>query len=471
MSDLKRFAKSSGIYFLGSILSKFIAFFMLPIYTKYLSPAEFGEYDLNLAYMQFFISFFFLDIYIGIMKFLLDSNLKETENYKEKVIFSGFFIFFISTLVYFLFFHLFMQIYDIKFKYIILCLGLSLILQSIYGYICRSYGNNLIFVISGITNSVLYAITSFILLYKFNFGYEALFLGALFGNLIAIFVMECRVKVIKKIKLALFDFTFFKRLLYYSLPLCLNSLSFWFAAVYGRSVIANKLSYADNGYYTIALKFAMIISLVAMCFKLGWQEVSFSKDIKKQNNSIFYSRACNEYLKFMLLSVAVLLPVIKIIFPFFINSAFDEALIYIPLTLLGAIVFGFSEFLMSIINTINKNKYLFIATACGATLNIILLYLFIYKFKVFAVAFSYIICYSFVCFIMILAINKTFKLNIKMLNIMLYLFILLIQSYVMVKCDNYANIISFITICLLFLFFYKNEINIIISKSKQRLSR
>ena len=471
MSDLKRFLKSSGIYFLGSILSKLIAFFMLPIYTRYLSPAEFGEYDLNIAYMQFFTSFFFLDIYIGMMKFLLDSNLKETGNYKEKVLFSGFFIFFISTLIYFLFFYIFMQIYDIKFKFMLLCLGVSLILQNIYGYICRSYGNNLAFVLSGVVNSILYAMASFIMLYKFDFGYEALFLGALLGNLVAIFVMECRVKVIKKIKLALFDFTFFKRLLYYSLPLCLNSLSYWFAAVYGRSVIANKLSYADNGYYTIALKFALIISLVAMCFKLGWQEVSFSKDLKKQNNSIFYSRACNEYLKFMLLSVAVLLPIIKIIFPFFINSSFNEALIYIPLTLLGAIAFGFSEFLMSIINTINKNRYLFIATACGAILNIILLYLFIYKFRVFAVAFSYIMCYSLVCFIMVLVINKTFKMNIKVLNIMLYLFILLIQSFIMIKCDNYANIISFIVICLLFLFFYKNEINIIISKSKQRLAR
>lgn len=471
MSDLKRFIKSSGIYFLGSILSKLIAFFMLPIYTKYLSPAEFGEYDLNLVYMQFFTSFFFLDIYIGIMKFLLDSNLKETENYKEKVLFSGFFIFFISTLVYFLFFYLFMQIYDIKFKYIILCLGLSLILQSIYGYICRSYGKNSVFVISGVINSILYAITSFILLYKFNFGYEALFLGALFGNLVAILLMELSVKVIKKVKFALFDFTFFKKLFYYSLPLCLNSLSYWFAAVYGRSVITNKLSYADNGYYTIALKFAMIISLVAMCFKLGWQEVSFSKDLKKQNNSIFYSRACNEYLKFMLLSVAILLPVINIIFPFFINSAFNEALIYIPLTLLGAIVFGFSEFLMSIINTINKNKFLFIATASGAILNIILLYIFIYKFRVFAVAFSYIVCYALVCFIMVLVINRSFKLNIKVLNILFYLFILLIQSYIMVKCEIVLNIISFFGICLFFLLFYKNEVKIILPRLRERLVR
>ena len=441
---------------------------MLPIYTKYLSPAEFGEYDLSLAYMQFFTSFFFLDIYIGIMKFLLDLNLKEVENYKEKVLFSGISIFFISTLIYSLFFYIFMQIYDIKFKLIILFLGIFLTLQIVYGYICRAYGKNSVFVISGVVSSILYAIVSFTLLYKFNFGYKALFLGALLGNLVAIFVMECRVKVIKKIKFALFDFVFFKKLLYYSLPLCLNSLSYWFAAIYGRSVIANKLSYADNGYYAIALKFALIISLVTTCFKFAWQEVSFSKDLKKQNNSIFYSRACNEYLKFMLLSVAVLLPIIKIIFPFFINSAFNEALIYIPFTIFGAVVFGFSEFLMSIINTINKNKYLFIATACGAILNIILLYLFIYKFRVFAVAFSYIMCYSLVCFIMVLVINKTFKLNIKVLDIMFYLLILLIQSFIMIKCDNYTNIISFIVVCLLFLFFYKNETSIIILKLKQR---
>lgn len=469
MNDLKRFIKSSGIYFLGSILGKLIAFFMLPIYTKYLSPSQFGEYDLSLAYMQFFISFFFLDIYIGIMKFLLDPSFSKIKNYKEKVLFSGFFIFFISTIFYFLFFYIFMQIYEIKFKIILIFLGLSLNLQGVYGYICRAYNKNSVFVISGVINSILYAIISFILLGFFEFGYEALFLGALFGNLFAILIMENSINVIKKVNLALFDFLFFKKLFFYSLPLCLNSLSYWFAAVYGRSVIANKLSYIDNGYYAISLKFAMIMSLAAMCFKLGWQEISFSKDLKSQNNSVFYSRACNEYLKFMLLSIILLLPIIKIIFPFFVNNTFNEAIIYIPIVLLGAIVFGFSEFLMSIINTINKNKFLFIATASGAILNVILLHSFIYNFKVFATAFSYFLSYSLVCFIMVLIINKSFNLHIKMLNLLFYLLIFCIQTYIVLNFDIFYNIISFFIIFLLCLLFYKNEIKIILPTIKQRL--
>lgn len=471
MNDLKKFIKSSGIYFLGSILSKLIAFFMLPIYTRYLNPSQFGEYDVSLAYMQFFISFFFLDIYIGIMKFLLDPSFLKIKNYKEKVLFSGFFIFFISTIFYFLFFYIFMQIYDIEFKIIIIFLGLSLNLQGVYGYICRAYSKNLVFVISGVINSILYAIISFILLKFFNFGYEALFLGALIGNLFAILIMEKSINVIKKIKPVFFDFTFFKKLFFYSLPLCLNSLSYWFAAVYGRSVIANKLSYIDNGYYAIALRFAMIMSLVAMCFKLGWQEISFSKDLKNQNNSVFYSRACSEYLKFMLLSIILLLPIIKIIFPFFVNNAFNEAIIYIPIILLGTIVFGFSEFLMSIINTINKNKFLFVATASGAILNIILLHSFVYQFRVFAVAFSYFMSYALVCFIMVLIINKSFNLNIKMLNLLFYLLLFCIQTYIMLNFNIYTNIISFFIVFLLCLLFYKNEIKIIFSKAKQRLER
>lgn len=458
MSDLKRFIKSSGIYFIGSILSRLIAFFMLPIYTKYLSPAEFGEYDLNLAYMQFFISFFFLDIYIGIMKFLLDPNLKEIENYKEKVLFSGFFIFFISAIFYFIFFYFFMQIYNIRFKVFLLLLGFVLSLQEVYSYICRAYKQNLVYVVSGCLIAILYASFSFIFLYFCNFGYEALILGAILSNISGIFFTEYNLKIFVKIKSACLDFIFFRKLLYFSLPFCLNALCYWFLAIYGRIMIANELSYEENGYYAIALKFGMVLSLITLCFKFAWQEISFSKNINKQNNSLYYSQACNEYLKFLVLSVVISLPIIKIIFPFFVDSTFYKSIIYIPFVLVGIIIFSFSEFLISIINTINKNKFLFIATMTGAITNIILLNIFIHKFKVFTVACSYIICYTIVCVFLIYIINIFFKIKINKINVFIYTFILFIQGFIMVKFSFMINFFSFIVSVLLFLFFYRKEI-------------
>ena len=45
MKDLWRFIKSSGIYFVGTVLTKLISFLLLPLYTSYISPADYGTYD------------------------------------------------------------------------------------------------------------------------------------------------------------------------------------------------------------------------------------------------------------------------------------------------------------------------------------------------------------------------------------------------------------------------------------------
>ena len=72
MKDFIKFIKSSGIYFFGNILTKLISFLLLPIYTKFINPTDYGTYDLMIAYITFFTSVLFLDIWSGIMRFMFD---------------------------------------------------------------------------------------------------------------------------------------------------------------------------------------------------------------------------------------------------------------------------------------------------------------------------------------------------------------------------------------------------------------
>ena len=97
MKDFIKFIKSSGIYFFGNILTKLISFLLLPIYTKFINPTDYGTYDLMIAYITFFTSVLFLDIWSGIMRFMFDYDKVED---KYKSIFTGSSIFIISTGLY-----------------------------------------------------------------------------------------------------------------------------------------------------------------------------------------------------------------------------------------------------------------------------------------------------------------------------------------------------------------------------------
>lgn len=76
MKELKRLITTTGIYFLGTVGTKLISFLLLPLYTAYIIPSQYGQYDVNINYALLFASICFLDIWTGIMKFMFE--------YKEK---------------------------------------------------------------------------------------------------------------------------------------------------------------------------------------------------------------------------------------------------------------------------------------------------------------------------------------------------------------------------------------------------
>ena len=42
-SSVVKFIQTSGIFLVGNVLSKAIVFFLLPLYTAYIAPADYGD--------------------------------------------------------------------------------------------------------------------------------------------------------------------------------------------------------------------------------------------------------------------------------------------------------------------------------------------------------------------------------------------------------------------------------------------
>lgn len=468
MSDLKKFIKSTGIYFLGNVLAKLIAFIMLPIYTRYISPNDFGAYDLSMVYINFFTAVFFLDIWIGVMRFFFD--FKE-QKLKDGVIFSGMLIFAASVMISAIFFFIFAFYEGIEYKLILFMVGILLNIVTFYSYVCRTLGENKIFVIGGVVAALTVAVSNTIMLVFLNFGYESIYLASIFGGIINILIMESRVKILKKISFSNFNFTIFKQLLFFSFPLCLNSLSYWFAAVYGRMMIAKELSLVDNGIYAVALRFGAFVQILMQCFNMAWQEVSFAKtNFTKKQMGEFYSQSTNEYIKFMILGIAILLPCIKMIFAIVIGKEYEASIEYIPLVLIGIVIYGISLFLMSIMNSIKATKYMFLSNFLGAICNVVLLHCFIIEYKVYAVATIYAITYLVVCAVKIIIINRHFKLSLNF-DMMIIFFILYgFVGYLFIKFDYLVNLVTLTTMCSLFIIVYRNMIKLAVIKIKNKIN-
>jgi O-antigen/teichoic acid export membrane protein len=73
-AQIKRLAKHSAIYGLGGIVSRVIALFLLPLYTRYLTPADYGAIETLLALAAVLVTVLRLGISSAFFRFYFDAT-------------------------------------------------------------------------------------------------------------------------------------------------------------------------------------------------------------------------------------------------------------------------------------------------------------------------------------------------------------------------------------------------------------
>lgn len=455
MNSITKFIKSSFIFFIGNLLCRAISFFLLPIYTKYIPTAEYGYYDLSITYLTIITSILFCDIWSSVMRFMLEK--KETD-YKYKSILSGFLIFLASTSVYIIIGILLSIFVHIDYLFLIMLYGLTLNLQNMYSFIARGFGKNADFAISGIINTLLMSIGSIIMIVACKMDFSALYIAGIIGNIAQVLYLEYKVKLLKNIKWKYFEKTLLKQMVKYTLPLCINSVSFWLLTSFNRVIISHVMTIADNGIYAVGNKFAVLITLVTTCFTLAWQEMSFARKIDDENNGKFYSKACNLYIKFLGIGVTLLIPVVLLIFPILVDASYEDAKNILPLFLVATTVNAFSNFIGNIFYAIKDTKNIFISSVISSILNVILCYPLVKILGLNGATLSMLISFTVNILIRYKILNKKIHLVIDWKTILGLCFLISLSSLLYATENILVNTIWIIVLCVITYIIFKNLI-------------
>ncbi|MCV3325611.1 lipopolysaccharide biosynthesis protein [Pediococcus pentosaceus] len=453
MKNLIKFLKTSGIYLIGNVLTKAVAFIMLPIYTKYLSPTDYGTYDVNIAYITFLSSVLFLDIWSGMMRYMFD--FRDIDG-KKRPMLSGIIIFIMSTGVYALFTFSLGEVMNIQYLFWVFLYGLMMNLQQLFSYIIRGIGKNALFASAGLIGSIVTMLSNILFIAVYHAGYEFLYVSSILGSLFNILILMCGFNVLKLFNKENFDKGLTYEIFLFSLPLTINSVAWWFLTAFNRVMISNTLSVAENGIYAVANKFTSIMQLVDQAFQMAWQEISFEKGGSKDTNKgKFFSNAINEYIKFMSLGVAILLPLVRIVFPYFVDKSFNNALQIIPLALVATLFSSISSFLGGTITAIKQNKYLFTTTLSGTFINIIVIFFTIHTIGVQAASLSLGIGFLVVDIRRYILLKRHIELTFKFKQMLLIYVLLLGSSLIFIFGNILLNFATFLGLIIFTLFLYK----------------
>ncbi len=429
MKSFIKFAKTSGIYFFGTVLAKLVTMLLLRVYTEYIPAEDMGTYNVSINYVTFLCSVLYLDIWSGILRYFYDYHTPEGQ---KKPINCGFAIFGISTAA------------------------------------SRAYGKNVLYASAGLLNSFVTAALNVVLIVGLHMDYSALYLAGCVGYLSNILLVGAGVKIWTLIRPSAFEKPLFVRMLRFSLPLCVNSAAYWFLTSYNSVAVSRMMGMEANGLYAVAIRFGSFISLFTSCFTMAWQEVSYAKEAEsKESLSQFYSSAVNAYLRFMGMGAAILLPFIWLIFPLMIADGYSEARNMVPLYILATIASSVSGFLGNIFTAMKKNGLLFYTTVAGSVVNILGVHFLIPRFGVQGASAALFLGFLTIIVFRILLLWNEVSIRIDVRFLLLLAVALAVACGIYFYGDLKMNAVFFPTAIVLFLLSFREMIGNLLRKIRK----
>lgn len=362
-----RFLKNSGIFLIGSILSRLITFLLLPVYTRYIPTRDFGYFDASLVLMTVVTESVFLNIWVVLLRRLKDENGRGMGE-----VYPGIVLFGLSTLVYLGLGVVGWLVFDFRYYWLIIAFGFVQALSYVYKHIARGLGRNIDFAISGIIAALTTLASNLLFLVVFRWDFGSLYVASILALLADTLYLELRIGIARQIIAARVRRHLWRAVYWLArlaLPVGLNAIVYWLVNSVNRIVIIQVLGEEANGEFAVAFRFGAIISLVIMALTYAWQDIAFGKSAR---DGVFFGKAAGGYAGALLFGLALLLPAVSILFPLAVDAAYGGAYVVTPLTLAVATISGYSNFLVNIFYAIEQNKQTLWAILIAGVTNTVL---------------------------------------------------------------------------------------------------
>lgn len=442
---LKSFFKNSLTYNIGNILTLGIALFLLPIYTKYLSPEEFGTIDLFYVIGTFINLTIALEISQGLARYYQDAiKQKEKKEYTSTAFWFTVLVYLIFFFLCFLFSESFTSwlLLDKNKKYIFLLATLAISTLGIFVFTWNQLKWQIQPKESVITSLiyffVLASVTVYLLVVK-GFKVESIFIGQITGNITASLVAYF---YSRKSYGFIFSTSKFKKMVSYSAPLVLSSIGLVIAVNIDRIAIKDLLGLEELGIYGVAYRFAAVAGLIMIGFQESLTPLIF-KNYKRKKTPSDISKIFNIFIIFASLAVAGSILFSKEIVILFTTEIFYSSANLITLLILS--VFFSNIFIFTPgLSIAKKTKLISVIAIFGAIINTILNYTLIPIFGLSGAAYATLI--SSMCgFLLYLYLsNKHYPIPFQFNLILISFFIVLITSYGFLNLFNEINLKSII---------------------------
>ena len=405
MERLKKLLSNTAILGAGTFVSKVLVFLLMPLYTAYLSNAEFGVADILMQTANLIIPIAVIGISDGLFRFTIDAD---PSNRKQ--------IFTVSVIT--------LLIGMLPLALLIQICGFFSVYQGyvwlVFFYICaanlhlivanyvRGCDKTKTFALQGIINTALVIIFNVLFLVVFDMGVTGYLLSVVLADLLVSIGLIIFCRLYKDLAFKGIDKTLVKSLLKFSIPYIPLTLMWTITSVSDRFVILATLgedATAINGLYAAAYKLPTLITIAGGIFMKAWHISSVSENDEKER-SAFFGNVYKNYLCLMFAGGACLIALSKLFTKILLADSYYSSWQYVPILAIAMIFSTFTEFLGSVYFVHKRSTRSLVTAAVGAITNIVLNFALIPFWGASGAAIATAVCYALVFLIRMIDTQK-----------------------------------------------------------------
>lgn len=448
-SKYKKLIKDTFIFALGSVGSKLILFFLVPLYTNFLSKEEYGTADLIFTVCQLIIPFVGVVFHEAVTRFGLSKNEKQ-----EDVLLCGLIVWAVAAVVAVLITPLIGLYTSIaKWKWHICLYVIVNVIMTIELCYIKAKEQNKLYAVMSVLQTLVMALTNVLFIVIIPLGVDGYVWANILGNLAAALGFFLFGKLWRDIKVAHFSSDLLKRMAVYSAPLILTNVSWWVIYSANKIVVEAVLGAAVLGLYTAASKIPALINVVISIFQQSWG-ISSVKEVESSNDSEFYSNIFNV---FSFIAFAMSIGLILIIKPFmtlYVGAEFVESWRYVPILLASATFSAISSYFVSMYAALKKSVNNMITTLIGALLNLGICLLLVKEIGIWAAVIGTFAAYFVMAIARMVDVKRYLKIKVDLPRLILNTVILITEA-VLVSFEIRIYLVSSVALVLFLLVNFK----------------
>ena len=427
MNQKKQLMKNTIIIAIGKLSTQIISYLLLPLYTSQLDPSEYGNYDFICTLSVFLCPIITLLMEESMFRYLIDADSKVQ---RKKIITQTIIYTFFGTVLFTIIAALIMGFgtdYTPMYITAIITFVISNILIGLSNALSRGLGKIKLYSVSNFILGISTIILNIVFILALNAGAEGLLWANTIANAFTAIVILGILKLPKYI--GKIDKPLMKDMIKYSVPLVPNSISWSIINMSDRIILTQMVSSAANGIYAMANKFPNIINVLYGYFYTAWKE-SAAKIVKEDNKNQYYNSIYHDAKRFLYAVTICLIAVMPFAFPIFINEAYNEAYVYIPIVMIATYYSNLSSFYGGIFSAYKDTKIMGTTTIVAAVINLVIDLLLVNTLKIYAACFSTLIANLIVYFYRKKKLKKYLKLKeLKWQGPMLFLALICLAYY------------------------------------------